>query len=459
MKKAVKSGSYSIITSAIVIAIAVIVVAIFELLPANYTKLDTTNTGMFTLSQQTKDLLAELDKNVDIKLIATPGGEDEYITKLLDCYKSASPKVKVETVDPVMHPTFASQYTSEQITSNSLIILYGDKSRYISWDKIYTRDYTTGAAVFNGEGEITGAISLLSSNSECIVYTLQGHGESMIDPNLQEQIANQGYTLKELNLNTVDRVPEDAAVVLIYSPGNDLTDEEFVKLANYAYNEGDVFLVTDYIKKDFPNFSKYTELFGLKQATGVIFEGNPNYCLSNYRHYLLPQIMEHEITIPLLIGGYDLVMPITQGIMQKATLPEGAQVNEVLSTSDRAYLKTDLDKMQSMEKEDSDKDGPFSIAATAERSGASLVWVTSSYAFNAEYNEMSAGANNNFFINCLSWAADNETGISLLPKRLSGDKLKIPATVSTLLTITFIAVIPLIFVIIGIIVLVRRRRK
>ena len=50
MKKTVKSGSYSIIASVIVIAIAVIVVAIFELLPANYTKLDTTNTGMFTLS-------------------------------------------------------------------------------------------------------------------------------------------------------------------------------------------------------------------------------------------------------------------------------------------------------------------------------------------------------------------------------------------------------------------------
>ena len=242
-------------------------------------------------------------------------------------------------------------------------------------------------------------------------------------------------------------------------PGTDLTDEEFAKLANFAYNKGDVFLITDYIKKDLPNLSKYTELFGLKQATGVIFEGNPNYCLSNYRHYLLPQIMEHEITIPLLVAGYDLVMPITQGIMQKANLEEGVQVNEVLSTSDKAYLKPDLDKMQSMEKEDGDKDGPFSIAATAEIGGASLVWVTSSYAFSAEYNEMSSGANFNFFINCLSWAADNETGINLLPKRLTGDKLKIPSTVATLLTITFIAVIPIIVIIIGIIVLVRRRIK
>lgn len=459
MKKTVKSGSYSIIASVIVIAIAVIVVAIFELLPANYTKLDTTNTGMFTLSQQSKDLLAGLEENVDIKLIASPGGEDEYITKLLDCYKAETSRVKVETVDPVMHPTFASQYTNEQITSNSLIILYKDKSRYISWDKIYTRDYITGEAVFNGEGEITGAISLLSSNSECVVYTLQGHGEAMIDPNLQEQMANQGYTLKDLNLNTVETVPKDAAALIIYSPGTDLTDEEFTKLANFAYNEGDVFLVTDYIKKELSNFSKFTELFGLKQATGVIFEGNPNYCLSNYRHYLLPQIMEHEITIPLLVAGYDLVMPITQGIMQKATLEEGVQVKEVLSTSDKAYLKFDLDKMQSMEKEEGDKDGPFSIAATGEIGGASLVWVTSSYAFNAEYNEMSSGANFNFFINCLSWAADNETGISILPKRLTGDKLKIPATVATLLTITFIAIIPIIFIIMGVIVLVRRRRK
>ena len=459
MKKTVKPGSYSIIASVIVIAIIAIIVAISELLPANLTKIDTTNTGMFTLSQQSKDLLDSLDQNVDIKLIASPGGEDEYITKLLDCYKAASDRVKVETVDPVMHPTFASQYTNEQITSNSLVILYGDKSRYISWDKIYTRDYTTGAAVFNGEGEITGAVSLLSSNSECVVYALKGHGESMIDPNLQQQLANQGYVLKDLNLNTVEEVPGDCAVLLIYSPGEDISEEELAKLVTYGHNKGDIFLVTDYIKKDLPNLSRYTDLFGLKQATGVIFEGNPNYCLSNYRHYLLPQIMEHEITIPLLIGGYDLVMPITQGIMQKANLPEGVQVNEVLSTSDKAYLKPDLDKMKSMEKETVDKDGPFSIAATGEIGGASLMWVTSSYAFTSEYNEMSSGANYNFFINCVSWTADNDTGINLLPKRLTGDKLKIKSTMATVLTITFIAVIPLIFVVFGVIVLVRRRRK
>ena len=230
MKRTVKSGSYSIIASAVVIAIIAIIVAIAELLPANLTKIDTTNTGMFTLSQQSKDLLDSLDQNVDIKLIASPGGEDEYITKLLDCYKAASDRVKVETVDPVMHPTFASQYTNEQITSNSLVILYGDKSRYISWDKIYTRDYTTGAAVFNGEGEITGAVSLLSSNSECVVYALKGHGESMIDPNLQQQLANQGYVLKDLNLNTVEEVPGDCAVLLIYSPGEDISEEELAKL-------------------------------------------------------------------------------------------------------------------------------------------------------------------------------------------------------------------------------------
>ena len=459
MKKTVKSGSYSIIASVIVVAIIAIIIAIAELLPANLTKLDTTNTGMFTLSQQTHDLLKSLDNNVDIKLIATPGGEDEYITKLLDCYKAASNRVKVETVDPIMHPGFASQYTHEQITANSLIILYGDKSKYISIDKIYTQDYTTGAEVFNGEGEITGAISLLSSNSECVVYALKGHGESMVDPNLQEQLINQGYVLKELNLNTVEEIPEDCAVLLIYSPGNDLTEEDLAKLVTYGHNGGDVFLVTDYIKKELPNLSRYTELFGLKQATGVIFEGNPNYCLSNYRHYLLPQIMEHEITIPLLIGGYDLVMPITQGIMQKAELPEGINVNEVLSTSDESYLKPDLDKMKSMEKEENDKDGPFSIAATGEVGGASLMWVTSSYAFSSEYNDMSGGANYNFFINCMSWTSDNDTGINLLPKRLSGDKLKIKSTMATVLTVTFIAVIPLIFVILGIIVLVRRRRK
>ena len=459
MKKTVKSGSYSIMASAILIAIAVIIVAIMELLPAKFTTFDTTKTGMFTLSQQSVDLINSLEGQVELNLIATPGGEDEYIIKLLDCYKAVSDKVKVKVVDPVLYPGFASQYTNEQVTSNSIVVLYNGQSRYISLDKIYTVDYTNGATVFNGEGEITGAISLLSSNSECVVYNLKGHGESILEPNLSEQIKNQGYTIKDLNLNTVEEVPEDAAVLLIFSPGKDLTNEELAKILDFVQKEGDIFLVTDYIKKELPNFDTLTNIFGLKQSTGVIFEGDSNYCLSNYRHYVLPQIMEHEITIPLLIEGYDLVMPITQGIMQKKELSEGIQVNEVLSTTAKAYQKEDLENMKTLEKEDGDKEGPFSIAATSEIAGASLVWVTSSFPFNSEYNEMSSGANNNFFINCLSWSADNETGINLLPKRLTGDKLKIPSSVTTVLVISFIGIIPVIFIIMGVVILLRRRKK
>ena len=134
MKKSVKAGSYSILASAILIAIAVIVVDIAEILPAKLTTFDTTKTGMFTLSHQSVDLLKSLDGQVEINLIATPGGEDEYITKLLDCYKSASSKVKVKTVDPVMYPSFASQYTNEQVTSNSIVVLYNGNSKYISID-------------------------------------------------------------------------------------------------------------------------------------------------------------------------------------------------------------------------------------------------------------------------------------------------------------------------------------
>ena len=145
--------------------------------------------------------------------------------------------------------------------------------------------------------------------------------------------------------------------------------------------------------------------------------------------------------------------------MQKKELSEGIQVNEVLSTTAKAYQKEDLENMKTLEKEDGDKDGPFSIAATSEIAGASLVWVTSSFPFSSEYNEMSSGANNNFFINCLSWSADNETGINLLPKRLTGDKLKIPSSITTVLVISFIGIIPVIFIIMGVVILLRRRKK
>ena len=166
-----RAGGYSTAAIVIVIAIAVAVNLFAGALPSAYTHLDTTASGLFTLSAQTQQLVGALDADVTIYWMAQSGSEDDTLKELLDRYTGLSEHLTVEKKDPVVYPNFASQYTSSALYNNSLIVVSGDRSQYISYTDIYVTDYmsyyTTGSASteFAGESALTSAIDYVTSDN------------------------------------------------------------------------------------------------------------------------------------------------------------------------------------------------------------------------------------------------------------------------------------------------------
>lgn len=76
-------GGYSVAAVVIVLAIAVALNAFAAALPSKYTKLDTTASGLYTLSDQTEKQLAVLDGEVEIYWIVQSGREDSTLASLL----------------------------------------------------------------------------------------------------------------------------------------------------------------------------------------------------------------------------------------------------------------------------------------------------------------------------------------------------------------------------------------
>ena len=68
-------------------------------------------------------MLKDLDKDVTIYQIAQSGSEDENITNLLKKYEDESKHIKVEQKDPVVNPKFITEYTSDDLSANSLIVV------------------------------------------------------------------------------------------------------------------------------------------------------------------------------------------------------------------------------------------------------------------------------------------------------------------------------------------------
>lgn len=146
---------------------------------------------------------------------AASGSEDDTISNLLSRYKDESKHIKVEVKDPVVNPKFASEYTTDDLASNSLIVVCGDRNKVINYNDMYSSsvDYNTWQQTttgFDGEGQITSAIGYVTSEDLPIMYTLSGHGEKDLDSSFKEDIQKANIDIKELNLLTDGKVPDEA---------------------------------------------------------------------------------------------------------------------------------------------------------------------------------------------------------------------------------------------------------
>ncbi len=106
-------------------------------------------------------------------------------------YDEESKHIKVEQKDPVVNPKFASEYTSDDLSANSLIVVCGDRNKVINYNNIYSSsiDYNTYQSTttgFDGEGQITSAICYVTSEDLPILYTLTDMVRKDLDSTLKK---------------------------------------------------------------------------------------------------------------------------------------------------------------------------------------------------------------------------------------------------------------------------------
>ena len=130
--RAFRVGGYSVAAAAIVVFLAVVANILVNALPASVTQLDTTAGTLYTLSQETEDILDGLEQDVTIYWIVQSGQEDETLGTLLDRYAARSNYVTLETIDPDVSPNFLQEYVSGTVYNNSLIVESGDRNTYVS---------------------------------------------------------------------------------------------------------------------------------------------------------------------------------------------------------------------------------------------------------------------------------------------------------------------------------------
>jgi ABC-2 type transport system permease protein len=462
-KIALQGGSYSLVVIAIVLAILIVVNVFVSILPTTATKFDISSTKLYSITSNTKAVVNALEQDVTIYWIVQSGEEDEIIENLLGKYDSLSDHIEVVKKNPDVYPTFAEQYTDETVANNSLIVESGDRSRYIAYSDIYlvesdmySYSYNTS---FDGEGAITSAIDYVVNEEQPKIYVLEGHGEADLPSTFSEQIEKANMETESLSLLNIDEIPEDAACILVYAPSSDISEEEEQMLSDYVVAGGKL-MVAAGVTQDgiLENFSKLIGEYGVETEEGIVIEGNRDYYAFQVPYVLMPEVESADITDSLIDEHYYPILPIAQPL----TITGGSSneyVTALLTTSDDAYSKVAGYSLTTYEKEEDDIDGPFVLAVSiASNNDGQIIWFASSDFLNDTYNSYSSGANVNLGMNALSSLVGESEAMAIRSKSLNYNYLTISDSTSSVLKMLMIGIFPIVYLGIGIVVVLQRRR-
>lgn len=461
---------------AIVVALTVVVNLIASALPETYTQIDATSQKLYSITEDTEKYLDTLKDDVTLYVMVNKNSKDDNVDRTLQKYASASKHVKVKYVDPNDSPAFASKYTDSDVTSNSIIVVCGDRSKVIDYNSdiyeySYDSSYNYSVTGYDCEGQVTAAIQYVTSESTTNVYELTGHDESTLSGDFSEVFQKRFMNVGSLSLLTVDAIPEDCQAIFITAPQSDLSEDDLSKLSQYLGNGGKIYLSIDYSKwNDLTNFKKLLSDNSIETTESLLAETDRSYYYQS-PFYLLPNVENTEVSSSVA-GMTQVFVPYSVGLTY--TGEDDSNVTSFMTTSDTtiakaaaniAAVQSQADAANIASVQDGDTQGQYSLGMmVTNENGGELCVLGSAMMCTDSANQIVSGHNATLFngiVNALVTTDDgnSDNAVVIAAKDYTVSNLTVSANAMLVYGILWGIFMPIALIIIGIIVWARRRKR
>lgn len=422
---------------------------------------DFTAEELLTLSDETKQTLEKVENPTYVYYMGKKGRANATYQELLAEYHALNENVKIIYIDVEADPAFCDEYLSsiDNINETSILVLSQDKQIYLDAADYVSSIYTSAYSVqsyLDIENQLTGAIHYVNSDQSEEVAFVEGNGEEGLSDRFSKLLKMNNYDISTADIeeaaNSIDKIfANDSKIAVINAPQTDYSENAISTLKYYLEKGGNLFITLDPLNEELTNLYQFLEDYGLSVQPGVVIEQEQGRYVYDTSYYLAPNIKDSIYTTEIKKKNMWLYTMTSKG-MKTVESENGYQITEVLKTSTQAFSKTgDFDNMTS--KGDEDIEGPFLIAAVAEKEGEGSLFVVSSNLFlHSDVDTESNGANRKFFLDVVNILTEHGDGIMIEGKEVGNQKAFYPTQSRTFVACLVIAVIPVIIIGIGILV-------
>ena len=288
------------VTTLLLIAILVAIFIAINILVKKWspTAIDCTTSKDFSLTEESKEKIKDIDKEIKIYFVGWQETAQQYI--LAQQYNKANSKIKIEIVDITKNQKFAKNYNLKE-GDQKIIVANGDISRTIEYYDIFSYD-SSGKEVDISEQKITSAILNITAGKIPKAYFLAGYTSLSFENGLQglsEYLKNEVLEIDTLNILNTQKVPEDCDTLIIMTPEKDFDTVTTNSIMDYIKKGGNILWLNGvYIEKiELKNVNKILSEYGINPfEVGCVYETNKNNTVLGYQTCFMPTVQSTEVT-------------------------------------------------------------------------------------------------------------------------------------------------------------------
>ena len=312
------------------------------------------------------------------------------------------------------------------------------------------------------ERDLTNLLVRLARSQTRAVMYLDGHGERSLigekNHDLGEfghQLGTKGFKLHNPDLTVAPDVPRNGAMLVIAGPQVDVSEAEVNKIVKYVASGGNLMWLID--QESLHGLQPLAEYLGVVLTPGMVVDPTSAQNGIDPKTVIGRQYTEHPVT-----KEFNLLtlFPEARQIEIKDTMGDW-QVTRLVSVAHNGWIETG--KLDGKVDFDNKRDvpGPINIAVAMERKAERITqrvivvgngnFISNSFIAN--------GGNLTLGLNMVNWLAGDDNLIAIQPNLMKDVSVTISSVAGPVIFGGFLIVLPIAFLITGIVIWRRRRTR
>lgn len=348
----------------------VVVVLLNYVSARHYARSDWTAHGLFTLSERSRQVLRELEEDVQVYVFL---GRDEQdfadVETLLEEYVAVTDRIQVEWVDPdrdrARYQVLADRFGIDSwlagdvtLSQVPVVVISGDRKWKVERHQLIVEDFESfddpdGHKLdLQSERAITGAILEVTRGEPTKVCLAAGHGEWELGAHGERSFDAVARELEWEKIDTEpfevrrDEIPGSCDALFVVSPQRLFSEQEVALVDQYLSSGGNVMLALDPVLKNESltqtGFEDSLESRGISVGADLVIEkdtaqqlpGNPGDL------FLVTHLGSHRLVETIRQRGGGILVAVARSV----DVADGSDTEVLWRTSQNAVAERDLQR-------------------------------------------------------------------------------------------------------------------